>query len=90
MKTKGFYVYIKRIIDVFISLVMMAPLLLLSIVIKIINLIKNDYGPLFYKQDRVGKDGKLFQIIKYRTMTPDAEDEFEHMTREQIEMLYNI
>ena len=79
MKTKGFYVYIKRIIDVFISLVMMAPLLLLSIVIKIINLIKNDYGPLFYKQDRVGKDGKLFQIIKYRTMTPDAEDELKKL-----------
>lgn len=79
VKTKVFYIYIKRIIDVIISLAMLVPLLLLSIVIIIINLIKNDDGPLFYKQDRVGKDGKLFQIIKYRTMTPDAEDELKKL-----------
>lgn len=79
VKTKGFYLYIKRIIDVIISLAMLVPLMLLSIVIRIINLIKNDGGPLFYKQDRVGKDGKLFQIIKYRTMTPDAEDELKKL-----------
>src|SRR5215471_9711799 len=29
-------------------------------------------GPLFYKQPRVGKDGKLFNIIKYRSMKVNA------------------
>jgi lipopolysaccharide/colanic/teichoic acid biosynthesis glycosyltransferase len=30
-------------------------------------------GPIFFKQERIGKDGKPFKIIKYRTMYVDAE-----------------
>ncbi|RZW45535.1 MAG: sugar transferase, partial [Flavobacteriaceae bacterium] len=37
------------------------------------NLIANK-GPLIYKQERVGKNGKLFNIIKFRTMIADAEN----------------
>lgn len=32
-----------------------------------------DRGPIFYLQDRVGKDGGTFQCIKFRSMVPDAE-----------------
>ena len=57
----------KRIIDVFISilgLTILSPLfLLLSIFIKI-----SSRGPVFFIQKRVGQDGKIFKMIKFRTM----------------------
>jgi len=32
-----------------------------------------DRGPVFYRQERVGKDGRVFTILKFRTMIPDAD-----------------
>ena len=32
-----------------------------------------DRGPIFYSQDRIGKNKKIFKVMKFRTMTPDAE-----------------
>ena len=74
-----FYLKIKSVLDVFFSVLMMPVLLFLMIVIKIIYLIKKEKGPLFYTQRRIGKDGKEFDIIKFRTMTPDAEEELKRL-----------
>ena len=32
-----------------------------------------DHGPVFYRQKRIGKEGKIFTILKFRTMVPDAD-----------------
>ncbi|CAN7318113.1 TIGR03013 family PEP-CTERM/XrtA system glycosyltransferase [Pseudoduganella sp. LjRoot289] len=34
-----------------------------------------DGGPVFYQQERVGKDGRLFQVLKFRSMRSDAEQD---------------
>ena len=61
---------------------MMFPFLLLTIVIKIVYLIKNEKGPLFYKQTRIGLNGRRFEIYKYRTMSPDAEEELKELLKD--------
>ena len=53
----------------FIGLLIASPVLIVTgIAIKITS-----SGPVFYTQVRVGKDGRLFNIIKFRTMRADAE-----------------
>ncbi len=63
---------IKRIFDVVlctVASVVLSPLMLIiAIAIKL-----EDHGPVFYKQARVTKDGKIFQILKFRSMVEDAE-----------------
>lgn len=62
----------KRAMDIVISgaaLVVLSPVLLLvALLIKI-----DDPGPVFYRQVRVGKDGKTFRIFKFRSMVVDAD-----------------
>lgn len=64
--------YIKRIIDIvlsFIGLVVLLPFfLIIGICIKI-----DSPGPVFFVQERAGKDGKSFRIYKFRTMVVNAE-----------------
>lgn len=48
----------------------MPAMILISLLIKI-----SSSGPVFYTQQRVGKDGKLFMLYKFRTMVVDAEKE---------------
>jgi len=65
------YYYIKSIIDfilALIGLIVISPLLLIiAILIKI-----DSKGPVFFLQERLGKDGKIFKIYKFRTMIDGA------------------
>lgn len=66
------YLTYRRVFDVFLSLLgLMLGLIFLPLVL-IGNVIANR-GPLFYIQERVGKNGKLFNIMKFRTMVTNAE-----------------
>ena len=62
----------KRAMDVVVSggalLVLWPALVLVALAIKI-----DDPGPVFYRQVRVGRDGKEFRIFKFRTMIVDAD-----------------
>lgn len=63
---------IKRLIDFFGSLI--GTIIISPILIIIALLIKfNSEGPVLFKQERLGKDGKVFEIFKFRTMIVNAE-----------------
>jgi exopolysaccharide biosynthesis polyprenyl glycosylphosphotransferase len=63
---------VKRLLDISLSLIILILTIPLFIIIPI--LIKLDsQGPVFYKQERVGKDGKIFNIYKFRSMHTHAE-----------------
>lgn len=62
----------KRMLDILFSsvgLLVLSPFIILTaIIIK-----KGSKGPILYKGTRVGKDGKLFKMLKFRTMVVNAE-----------------
>ena len=66
------YIFFRRSYDVTISLIGIALGMCILPLIFLGNLIANK-GPLFYVQQRIGKNGKPFKIIKLRTMIVNAE-----------------
>lgn len=68
---KKFWLLVKEVFDKIVSFISLVVLLPLFLVVAI--LIKLDSpGPVFFLQDRVGKDGKIFKVFKFRTMNSDA------------------
>lgn len=66
------YLLVSRLIDVVFSLIGLSFGLVFLPLIIIGNLLGNR-GKLFYTQERIGKNGKTFNILKYRTMVKNAE-----------------
>ena len=58
---------IKRIIDIMGGVVGCLLLLPITLMILVIKLVKKDKNPIFYTQKRMGKNGKIFVMYKYRS-----------------------
>jgi len=69
---QGFNSVVKRAIDIAISSVALAvfgaPLAVIALMVRLTST-----GPVFYRQERMGLDGKPFSIVKFRSMHDDAE-----------------
>lgn len=64
---------VKRLVDIVLGLVGTVITIILTIIIGPIIYIKSK-GPIFFVQDRVGRNGKIFKMIKFRSMYLDAEE----------------
>ena len=77
-KWDGVRLFFKRCIDIVgstIGLIFSAPLFLaISAIIKFTS-----KGPIFFKQERMGKDGKIFKVLKFRTMHLNAEQKLKEL-----------
>lgn len=65
--------FFKRFIDIVVSLVAL-PFFLLSFVFIAPLIYFTDKGPVFYNAERVGKNGKVFKMYKFRSMKVNAPD----------------
>ena len=74
LKHKPVYAFIKRAFDIvaalMLSIVLLLPIAVVSILIKL-----DSEGPVIFRQQRMGKDGKIFTMYKFRSMRTDAPSE---------------
>lgn len=65
---------VKRVLDTFVATLALIPIALaypaLALLIKL-----DSPGPVFFLQERVGRDGRLFKMVKFRSMRTDAEQQ---------------
>ena len=85
LKSELTYKFIKRAIDIIGSLVGIMLLVPMTIGIYIANLIIGDKGPVFYSQNRIGKDGKIFKMYKFRSMVVGADEKLKQYLAENEE-----
>ncbi len=67
--------YAKRVLDIF--FVLLASPMVLPLVLLLGLVIRLDGGPVFYSQDRVGRNGRIFRFWKLRSMVVDADRRLE-------------
>ena len=67
------YSIVKRSFDVVFVIMGCLFLVPLTAAVKLAYLASGDTAPIFYKHKRVGKDGKVFELYKYRSMIPNAD-----------------
>ena len=81
--SKKVYIKIKRVIDVIlasVALILLSPLfVIIAIAIKI-----DSKGPVFFAHKRIGKNGKIIKLYKFRSMVINAEELIKSFTPEQM------
>ena len=79
LNKKKISLFFKRLFDILVSLLViiliLIPMIFISIAIKL-----DSKGPIFYKQERLGKGKKAFYIIKFRTMRVGADRNLDNLT----------
>ena len=73
---------IRRTIDILLAILGIILLVPLSIVVFFQNLKNGDNGKVFYVQERIGKNGKIFKMYKFRTMVNNADDILKDMLKD--------
>jgi len=80
VKNKPIQKFIKRIIDIILSLTAIFFLAPVFAAVAVAILL-DSRGPVFFKQERVGLNGKIFHMWKFRSMSIDADKKFEQVKK---------
>ncbi len=82
MKNKKCYFFFKRLFDIifsFLALIILSPLFLIISIVQVFT----SGLPIFYRHLRVGKDQKIFSMVKFRSMKNDSRPISEQLSAEQ-------
>ena len=71
---KYLYFGVKRLFDILIALIGCLFLLPIILIVKISYLLHKDFDSIFFRQKRIGKNGKEFNLYKFRSMVPNADE----------------
>lgn len=77
------YLMVKRFFDIICGLVGVILLIPITVGVKIAYLASGDTAKIFYRQKRVGQNGKIIRIWKFRSMVPNAGEILEQMLKEE-------
>lgn len=70
------YRFVKRAFDIVFSAAVLVVFCWLFAIIAILIKVDDPKGPVFFSQERVGKDGRTFRMLKFRSMCVDAEEKW--------------
>ena len=80
------YRFTKRFVDIIAGIVGVILLIPITLVVELIRIIKKENdGPLFYTQLRIGKNGKQFKMYKFRSMCMNADERLKEYLQENEE-----
>ena len=79
---KTLYFIIKRLFDIICSLIGCTFLLPIALIVKISYLLSGDTKTIFYKQKRIGKNGKFIYIYKFRSMVLNADEVLKELLKD--------
>lgn len=74
IKEQKAYLLFKRVFDILCAIIGLLILSILFFIIGFLIKLEDKQGSVFFKQTRIGKDGKPFEMYKFRSMVSNAED----------------
>lgn len=68
------YLFIKRLFDIIVAIIGILFLIPVALIVRISYYLTGDFASIFYKQKRIGKNGKYIYIYKFRSMVTNADE----------------
>ena len=81
--SQKFYFFFKRLMDIVISMAGCLILIPVFVIIKVAFFFSGDKEPIIYKQSRIGLNGKEFDLYKFRSMVPNADEVLKELLKDK-------
>lgn len=81
--SKKLYLFIKRLFDILCSLIGIVFLIPIAMIVKLCYILSGDFHNIFYTHNRIGKNGKIFKLYKFRSMVPNADEVLKELLKDK-------